>query len=314
MKERLTNILFILVYASLLYPIIIVLPNTSIAYHFTRLMQLVNVATFLYFAYKHIISKNKPNTFSVIIHLFWLFMVITTVINTSPLTYNVIYQWMVIGTFILLIDLYWNNNYNDHLRYLSVVLSFVVYLNSILIVLFPEGLWVDEGWLTEGDKNRYLFGNYNQTGIVSLLAILIQGLYTIRTDKSKLNMCLLMIVSVAIVAYMGSATSTVGLILISGFFIVNKYIKNISPYVIAFFAFYILFFILFVWGNNSVYTYTNIRYFIEEVLHKDISFTGRQPLWIASKQLFYKSPIIGHGVQDFMWMIHHIDASGPHNL
>ena len=56
-------------------------------------------------------------------------------------------------------------------------------------------------------------------------------------------------------------------------------------------------------------------YFVEDILGKDITFTGRTYLWDAAAKIFVNSPFYGYGYVDRDWYYSHMStfAMGTHN-
>ena len=191
----------------------------------------------------------------------------------------------------------------------------MIYLNAILLLLYPEGLWIDEDWIGRGDPTRYLFGNYNQIGFVCLLGITTQMIYSFSAKKGYFNLVCLVIVSIASVMFVGSMTSTVCLILLALCILLRHVIVHTSKtIIITFFILYILFFAFIVWYGNSIETVSFATRFIEDTLSKDTDFSARTDLWANAVYKIRRSPWIGYGVQSVEWNDTYLGGSGPHNL
>lgn len=184
----------------------------------------------------------------------------------------------------------------------------------MLYIVFPEGLWYEESWIGTGDKARYLFGNYNQTGIVSLIALMVSGAYTLQTGRGKTNMLFLSLASLGTIAAMGSTTSTVGILLVVLYFYLQKAVKHPYLWICLFLVAYIVFFALIVWQGNAIDDWPLLASFVENVLGKNTTFTMRIYLWLRSVALIIDNPWTGYGVQGVEWMVDQIGGSGPHNL
>ena len=303
-------------YALLICPFIIAYPqNSSIFYMLSRGMQLLCVTIWLtlqFYNNLRISLENKIFVYSV--HAWWIFLICNTFMQVPTRQFTLIYYWITIWNILLIAKLYMTRDFVRHLYHVGILFSFLVYLNVILYVLFPDGLWVDTEWLGNGDKTRYLFGNYNQTGIVGLIALLIWGAYTFLTGRGYKNMFWLMVCNLGVVAIMGSMTSTVGILIICLYFLLHKRIKHPFRWVSIFFTLYILFFVIIVWQGKNLQEWPLLTDFVVNVLHKNITFTHRTYLWFSSVKLIMDSPIIGYGARDVEWMIKAIGGSGPHNI
>ncbi len=313
-KSFFSPVLF-LAYALLICPFIIAYPKTELAYLIIRLLQLPCVVMWFIlqiFNRFQITQENKPFVFS--IHLWWIVLIANTFYQVPIFQLTQVYYWLTIWNFILMAKIYWAEDFKQHLYQIGILLSFLIYLNTILYICFPDGLWEDTEWIGLGDKTRYLFGNYNQTGIVSLMAIMVWGVYTLISGRGYMNMIGLMACSLGTVIGMGSMTSTIGILLICTYFILHKRIKHPFFWISIFIAIYIAFFILIVWLGKDLEESPALADFVVNVLQKNTTFSERSILWLNSVLVIQESPIIGFGVQNTEWMMQHIDGSGPHNI
>ncbi len=302
-------------YALLVCPFIIAYPKTDLAYYITRFLQMICVFVWGALQVKNGLRITLENKFFIYsIHAWWIFLIINTFLQVPIRQFTQIYYWITIWNIILIAKLYWNRDFTRHLYHIGVLFSFLVYLNTILFILFPHGLWMEEEWLGTGDKTRYLFGNYNQTGIVGLISLLVWGIYTLKTGTGKRNLNWLMICNICVVTAMGSMTSTVGILIICAYLLMYKRIKNPFRWIGIFFALYILFFIIIIWQGKTLANWPIFADFVVNVLHKNITFSSRIYLWRNAVKLIMASPIIGYGAQNVEWMVKEIGGSGPHNI
>ena len=303
------------VYAILLCPFIIATPKSGASYLIARLFQLMSILIWVVLHLKNVHPVHKGDRFFVYSsHLWWVALIAITFACVPTFQFTQINYWITVWNILLLAEMYWHKDFARHLLALSLLFSFLVYLSAILYVLFPDGLWVEEDWVGAGDNERFLFGNYNQTGIISLMALLICGTYSLLTKRGYLNMLVLSAVSIAMVVAMGSMTSSVGLILVTLYFFLRRLIKHPMAWIVAFLLVYVLFFVVIVWRGNDIQNWPVAASFVENVLGKDSTFTMRIFLWIESIAMILASPWIGYGAQSVEWMVSQIGGSGPHNL
>ncbi len=290
------------------------MPKGGIFYLVARGVQALEMIFFIALCvvfYRQGIRFNKFNTQ---VNIWWLFYLFITYAFTIGVGLTPVLWWINVVIFLLLGTCYWQNNPQDSYRYIAIAFSLLIYLNAILLVLFPEGLWIDPDWVGRGDPTRHLFGNYNQIGFVCLLGISVQAMYTLSTQKGWTNLCLLVVTSLFSVIYTGSMTSAVGLSILAMYLLVHKFIKRPKIYLAAFIVVYILFFMLIVWYGNSIEEIKIATNFIEGTLSKDTSFSYRTTIWGNAVYKISQSPWIGYGVQNVEWNMTYLDGSGPHNL
>lgn len=258
----------------------------------------------------------RLNRYNTSVNLWWFvytLMIYLFTLQTVGLT--PLFKWMNIIIFLLLGNCYWKDNMQESVRYMTIVSSFFIYLNAILFILYPDGIWVDQEWVGRGDARRYLFGNYNQTGVVCLIGITLQSIHCFATKKGYFNLFCLIVVSLASVIYVGSMTSTVCLsVLTFGILFRRSIARNMKLILLLFVVVYVLFFTFIIWNGNSIDEISLATRFIEGTLSKDTSFSNRTDIWANSVDKIKESPIIGFGVQSVEWNDKYLGGSGPHNL
>lgn len=283
---------------------------------YARVVQMVELLFFIALFIQNIRQGFKFNGYSVLVNSWWLFYTsITYLFTLHTVGLTPIFHWMNIIIFLLLGTCYWKDNMQDNTKYMTIVFSFLIYLNAVLLILFPEGLWTDEEWVGRGDPTRYLFGNYNMIGFVCLLGIIVHALYTITTGKWRANLFFLILVSIASVLFVGSMTSTVSLIFL-GLCILfkNAVTRHIKLLTIVFIVIYVLFFMIIIWNGSSIDEISLATQFIEGTLSKDTTFSNRTELWANAVYKIKQNPWIGFGVQNVEWNDEYLGGSGPHNF
>jgi O-antigen ligase len=221
---------------------------------------------------------------------------------------------MNVAIFLVLGTSYWIKDMRSSLKGLIIIFSALVYINGILLILYPDGLWVDPEWVGRGNPTRYLFGNQNQTGFVCFLAIATQCIYSFAYKKGYFNLFLLLGVSLTSVLFLGSMTSSIGIFLITGYIIFNRLFQKPKGWLITFAVIYTLTFIFIVWYGNDIEQIKWATTFVEETLSKDTTFSKRTVIWANAVDLIKESPLFGYGIQNVEWNDTHLEGSGAHNL
>ncbi|MCR5050666.1 MAG: O-antigen ligase family protein, partial [Paludibacteraceae bacterium] len=193
------------------------------------------------------------------------------------------------------------------LRAIVVSMSFCIYLNFLLLCIYPEGIWyVDSTWY------YLLGGNYNQMGRTIIPALTIAGYYLIRYNHMRTNFIALITCSLLTLLYVNSKTSILGIVILLAFYLIksNSLRKWMGiTFVIGFLTFQTM--AVFVQLDFSENEY--IAYFVEEVLHKDLTFTNRTKVWAKCLLLIQESPIIGYGHQSENWYSGQLGVTTAHN-
>ena len=240
-----------LIYLILIGFTFIAMPQTGSAYLLARCVQTIEVIFCITLLVQRFRQSFEINSFNWRINLWWLFYTCLA-FTTASMGLTPIFKWLNIILMLLLGACYWQSDPVNNYRYISIVFSLLIYLNAILLIIYPDGLWVDYEWIGTGDPRRFLFGNYNQMGFVCLLGITAQTMYTFATKRGRFNLFLLILVSLGTVMFVGSMTSTVGLTILGTYILLHNLIKRPQIYVTIFVIVYIAFFVTIIWLGNSI--------------------------------------------------------------
>lgn len=310
----LSTICQLLIYIIILWVNLISVPKTDMVSLITRCLQIIEMTVFLILLISRIKSTISLHRYNLYVSLWWLLYIIITYLHPHTMGLTPFFWWLHVGVLLLLGTYYWEDNFQTSMKWLTILLSGLIYLNTILLILYPEGLWIDENWVGRGSQIRYLFGNYNQTGIVCLLGITTHAIYTFHTKKGYINLYILIAVSLFSVLFVGSMTSTIGLLLLTGYILFHKLIKRPIMILIIFCTIYIMAFIFIIWLGNSIENFSFFKDIIENTLNKDTTFSARTTIWGNSVKEIAHSPFWGYGIQNLEWNDEHLGGSGPHNL
>lgn len=177
-------------------------------------------------------------------------------------------------------------------------------------------MWKYQGaiWTGLETGDRFLLaGNYNGFGPVFLLALTIEVLYMLYVKKYDWNFLLLIVAIFYSLFFVGSKTSLVGLSLLLFFVFISKSsFKRL--FLLAFAGFYVIFQVLAVFFLTDFSGNRYIRYFIEDVLEKDLSFTYRTDVWSEVAQFISRRPVFGYGYRDVEWYNECFGVLTAHNF
>lgn len=256
----------------------------------------------------------KFDKFNLMVIGWWIFYVVNTFLHPSDVGITPVFTLMNVMIFLLLGTKYWTQDMRSSLKGLIYIFSALVYINAVLLILYPEGLWEDPNWVDRGNPTRYLFGNQNQTGFVCFLAIATQCIYTFAYKKGYFNLILLTIISLVSVLFLGSMTSAIGILLMMAYMLCNRLFKYPKGWLIAFAVIYTLLFTFIVWYGNDIEQIKWATAFVEDTLSKDTTFSKRTVIWANAVDWIKESPLVGYGIQNAEWNDDHLEGSGAHNL
>lgn len=293
---------------------LIAFPTNGLTVMLVRCVQVLELLVLGILVLPKIQQVIKFDKFNLLVIGWWIFYVVNTFLHPSDVGITPVFTLMNVMIFLLLGTKYWAQDMRSSLKGLIYIFSALVYINAVLLILYPEGLWEDPNWVDRGNPTRYLFGNQNQTGFVCFLAIATQCIYTFAYNKGRTNLILLIIVSLASVLFLGSMTSAIGIFLMTVYIVCHRFFKNTQTWLLAFAVIYTIVFIFIIWYGNDIEHVKWATAFIEETLSKDTTFSKRTLIWANAVDWIKESPLIGYGIQNAEWNDDHLGGSGAHNL
>ena len=247
--------------------------------------------------------------FSAAVMFFYMLYVIFTVINANYVKMAV-FQTVQIMLLLILLE-YYNTRYDTLLKILALVYSVCIYGNLMLMLLFPDWMFVAD----DEFRSFILGGNYNQMGCRFFCGIVASYLCVPYGKRWILNTVAVAAVSIITLVMVGSMTalSCIILLCVACLFVPNRLLRW-GTY--AFFVFYLLFQCFVCFSGESLHNNELAVYLVEDVLGKDLTFTERTTVWSASAKLFAESPLIGYGCVTDDWYLENLysEAVGPHNF
>lgn len=197
----------------------------------------------------------------------------------------------VIG-FCMVLEMGLKNNCRVLVNSLFNINFLLCLINALLVIIFPNGIIQADG---VNDSVNFLGGD-NILPPLMLPAIAVSVLYYEFNGKKSVFRSGLLILSVCVsILVTWSATGVVGLasFILYLLFVYKKKISGLINsaflgvlYTIAFFALIVF--------RLQVY----FAFIIEDVLHKNVSLTGRTQIWDYALMMIRRSPCFGYGVYD----------------
>lgn len=194
----------------------------------------------------------------------------------------------------------------------TIGFSLCVYMQLLQCITHPEMWMID----SEKEARGYLLGgNYNSIGC-RLLCALITNIIALKISKWWwINLVLLTLTCITIPAMVHSMTSlTCILFFLLLCLIPNKKLQRFSIFLTIIGA--ILFEIFVCFQGKGFENNDLARWFLVEVLGKDLTFTNRTTLWDAALRVIAESPIWGYGNVNEEWFFSKMSSAavGPHNF
>lgn len=289
-------------------------PTNELTYLIVRFIQALELLIFAVLFIPRVQQVIKVDKFNLYVHLWWLFYISNTILHSSGIGITPVFTWLNVAIFVLLGTTYWEKDIRSGLKILVIIFSFLIYLNAILLIFFPDGLWEDTEWIGRGSPVRYLFGNQNQTGLVSILAIATQCIYSFAYKKGRFNLFLLLVVSWLVAQFHSSMTPTIGIAMMTLYILLNKMFKRTGVWFVVFSVIYFALFMLIVWYGSEIDGVKWATRFVEGTLNKDTTFSRRTIIWENAVKLIKREPLMGYGIRTVDWNDNHLEGSGAHNL
>lgn len=207
---------------------------------------------------------------------------------------------------------YYKNNYQALIIGTLIVLSAGIYMQLAQCILHPEM------WLIRDDKinSGYLLGgNYNQIGPRVLFAFVL-GIMSVRYSKWwYLNLIPLLIAGLTVQGMVRSMTSLSCIVLFL-FFCLIRHRQLMRWGIAGLYTGWILFQCVVCFSGTGLANNETISWLVEDVLGKDMTFTGRTEMWDAALHAITRSPIWGYGFVGKEWYLSNMTtrAIGAHNF
>lgn len=194
---------------------------------------------------------------------------------------------------------------------LTIGFNIAIVAQLYQLVLHPE-MWMFEE--VKESSGYLLGGNYNQMGGYLLVTFVLNMLCN-KFGKKFLFMTVPMyIVCLAVPVIVGSMTALTCLAL---FAVISIVPKNIQRWIIyPLFGSILLFQIVVCFNGKGIDSYDWAVWFVEDILHKDVTFTERTTMWASALKIIPDSILIGFGYPDKEWYLSNMSsfAIGPHNM
>ncbi|MBQ9284769.1 MAG: O-antigen ligase family protein [Bacteroidaceae bacterium] len=255
------------------------------------------------------LREAEMSPFGLLWAVYFLIISASTLIHAT--SFKMLSYLMVDGTLLLMLFHYYQHRLRMLVIAANVFFSGVIYANLALMFFFPNWMFVAQ----DSFDSFILGGNYNQMGGRFLCGIVTSVLCIKFNRKWLINSIALIVVAIATLLFVGSMTAVTGLAVFTLFCIVPSFrLQRIG--LVSFFIFYLLFQIFVCFRGEGLHNSELARYFIVDVLGKDITFTNRTMMWDLALRQFFQSPLVGFGCVDNDWYINNMTsfARGPHNF
>ena len=262
---------------------------------------------FMLALYLHAAQMTRFGLLHFLLMLTLIFSTVINNINVKTAIYQSFYVWQT-----LIIFNYYKIHTEKIIKFFAISLSFCVYANLAHLITHPT-LWMVE---TGKEGAGYLLGNnYNQMGCRLIIA-LGTNILCVKYNKLWLVNYIATAISAIVSLFMVGSMTSLSMIILFTLYTLIPFAKLKKNILITTFIIFILFQFFVVFNGRGLENNDLARYLVEDVLHKDLTFTHRTYLWDAALKIIPKSPIWGYGLVEGEWYKAHMSsiAMGPHNF
>lgn len=257
-----------------------------------------------------VVRDREITRFGFVHFLFFFFFISVTLVSGTDIRnaiYNSVFVWLM-----LLVVRYYRDRIDMVMKCITVAFSVCVLINFAHLVTHPMMWLVRE----TKDDTGYLFGiNYNQMGCRMMVALAANALCMGRSRVWTIHFIVMAIIATASLAMVGSMTSLSMIVVFLLFCLVpSSRLRKVGIY--SLFTLFVLFQVFVVFNGRGLENNDLAVYLVEDVLHKDLTFTNRTSMWESALDIISQSPLWGWGFPDADWFRSNMASSaiGPHNF
>lgn len=249
----------------------------------------------------YLFKFGKINTFSILTFFYFFFTLFSSIINNT-LSIGIFFSIFIMLAFTYVISLH-TNNFLELIKALYYLYSFVVVINFLTMIILPNGIYLGNNL-----DPIYFLGGKNSIQMVVLPAIPIILIYSYYIyNRMKFMPIIILLTCVTSLYLSTSGTSIVIFVCMICFLLLYKKLSlTFNFYLII----YIALFLLIVIYRLQEKLFGN---FIVNVLHKDITFTGRTYIWDIVLENIHHSWLIGFGRGNSLIFKNTLKYSEAHN-
>lgn len=281
--------------------IFLILPHLSIYYYrldivyqLTLIWQFAVVIISLFLLYRNLTTFN-------ILLIFYMILVIFSALLNDTFNPGIFYSIAVFTGFCIYIS-YAMRNINELIKGLYYLFAAVVFINFLTLLIggiatSPDGL-----------STNYLLGGKNAIAMTALPTIPLIYLYSYMVHNKLKTLPFLLILICAVSLYLSESGTGIVVSFLAILFVILP--KKYFPSFITYFWIYIVVFLTIVIFRLQELLFGD---FIINVLHKDMTFTGRTYIWDLVLDLIKQSWLIGYGRGNQIISHHFANLNETHN-
>lgn len=253
----------------------------------------------IFFFWNFTITNFKKKRICILMIIYYTFFLIVTFINQGMVKALATQAIQFIG-FALYMDIVAKNNPKQIFKSALNILTLYVFFNCIIVYVIPDGLYE-----TEYFSNNYLLGYDNQNINFILPTMVLVLLKNQCYKKCKAQVIFTYVLSwlTAIKIWSGMTLVVVSLMTIVAVFCFRKKEGLIQRHIFQGWIFNFWNFLIADLVMNFALVVLRVQYYfsyiIGDVLHKDLTLTGRTYIWDQTFEFIKENPIFGYGKEHY---------------
>ena len=264
-------------------------PSISTIYTAFRYISFI-IITFL------ILSSKSFSRIIIHITVYLLVLFVSSIINSLS-TIEALNICVRLLTICLVTDYGIRKDTKNFLNAICIVLNILIIYNFITLMLYPQGMYTN----STGYTKNWVLG-YKNTHILYIIPAIILNYVRKNYNKEKLSIFDYIIILISLVSTLivNNSTGIVGIILLLGIILFpniynNTKIFNSKNYFVSYISLYI--------GIVVMRLQNIFKFLIVDMLHKDLTFTGRIYIWDKVIEAIKAKPILGYGNSMYQYSI-----------
>lgn len=241
------------------------------------------------------IIRNKLSKFNLSVFFFSFFVLLTTFLNHAAIKDALILVLNINYIMFLLEYGFRNENKLLFLKTFQIYLLFLIFINLILVIIYPDGMYFSNS-ISFITKHNWLFGFKNNHIIYILPGVMLTCILDIyKHNKLGIQSFLIIILSLISLSLVQSATGILAIftfLILALILILNKDSKLFNVYNVAI-LYFAAFFGIVIFRLQNLF-----RYIIVDILKKDLTLTGRTYIWDYVINFIKQKPLIGYGIEN----------------
>lgn len=253
------------------------------------------IIVFIYFV------NDKWSKIIFYICIFQLILFISTILNKGSY-WNFFSRACSIIGLCMITEISMKTNRNQMLKYIYIIMSILVIVNFLTVLAFPNGLY----FLTDIDTNtpRYFLDMDNRFIFVYLPTTVITFLYSLYNYNTiRFRELVIFAIAIFTLLYKWSVGAMLGMsiYILYFIFIYKKRLSDIFNFYTYSIIITLIFFSIVIFRVQDYF-----KYFIVDILGKDLSLSGRIYIWDRVQEYIRMKPILGNGIEQYKVVRSHI--------